>query len=145
MPGEVIDGARLRALRELKGLRTQQALADLVKVPQSHICDLEKGKLRNPEVFVRVADVLDCTTDFLFRRGPFRVTDAPEDLRNAASRMAFDFFVDQIDIAPVQLERCGRVLGHRDAPITAEGWKSLSEMIERAIGSPPPRIGLVSA
>ena len=67
-----LDGGRLKALRELKGHRTQQALADLVTVSQSHIWDMEHGKLRNADVFVRVADELECTTDFLFRRGPFK-------------------------------------------------------------------------
>ena len=145
MASDVLDGARIRALRELKGLRTQQALADLVKVPQSHICDLEKGKLRNPEVFVKVADELDCTTDFLFRRGPFRDADSPDDLRKVASEMAFAFFAERLDVSVVQQERCRRVVGHPDAPVTMMGWKSLAEMIDRAVGTPPPRRGLVSA
>ena len=140
-----LDGVRLKALRELKRIRSQQALADLVKVPQSHIWDLEKGKLRNQDVFVRVADELDCTTDFLFRRGPFKDADEPDDLRDAASRMAFDLFIERLDVAPLQRERCERVLGHRDAPVTVKGWKSLAEMIDRAIGPQPTRIGLASA
>ena len=129
-----LDGARLKTLRELKGIRTQLALAVLVEVSQSHIWDLEKGKLRNPDVFVRVADELECTTDFLFRRGPFKNADKPKSLRQAANRMALDSFLEQYDVAPLQRERCGRVLGHADAPVTAKGWKSLLEMIDRAIG-----------
>ena len=140
-----IDGHRLRALRELKGLRTQQALAALVKVSQSHICDFEKGKLRNPEVFVKIADELDCTADFLFRRGPFRNADAPDELRKAASQMALEIFTDRINVTPLQRERCQRVLGHPDAPVTSQGWKSLTEIVELAIGSPPPHLGLARA
>lgn len=129
-----LDGARLKALRELKGLRTQQALADIVCVPQSHICDLEKGKLRNAGVFVRVADELDCTTDFLLRRGPFKHADQPSELRDAASRMAFDVFSSNLDISQQRRELCRRVIGHRAAPLTADAWVDLSEQIEMAVG-----------
>jgi transcriptional regulator with XRE-family HTH domain len=139
-----IDGARVRALRELKGIRTQQALADIVKVAQSSICDLEKGKRRNDDVFLRVADELDCTTDFLFRRGPFKDADDPDKLQDAASRMAFDCFVGSTNIDPVHRERCARVLGHPEAPVTAKGWKALAEMIDLAIGPQLPIIGLAT-
>jgi transcriptional regulator with XRE-family HTH domain len=129
-----LDGNRLRALRELKDIRTQQALADLVGVPQSHISDLEKGKLRNPNVFVRVADKLDCTTDFLFRRGPFRDADSPKDFRAAASKMAFDSFASNPKTGPRRRGFCARVVGHRAAPLTAAGWAALAEQIDLAIG-----------
>lgn len=140
-----LDGARLRALREIKGFRSQQAFADAIGVPQSHICDLENGKLRNQEVFVRIADELDCTTDFLFGRGPFRNAEEPTGFRNAISRMAFDVFVERLDVTIIQIERCARVLDHPDAPITARSWKALAEMIDRAIGPTTPKIGLARA
>src|SRR6266550_2273605 len=135
-----LDGSRLKSLREMKGLRRQQALADLVGVPQSHICDLEKGKLRNEEIFLRVADELDCTTDFLFRRGPFKNADTPELLRAAGSRMAFDSFVERLNVTALEKERCRRVLGHPYAPVTADGWNAFAEMVALAVGSQPPRI-----
>ena len=137
-----LDGVRLKALRELKGFRSQQAFADAIGVSQSHICDLENGKLRNQDVFVRIADELQCTTDFLFHRGPFRDADQPVAFREAASRMAFDIFSERLNVPIIQIERCARVLGHADAPITAQGWKSLGEMIDRAIGPTPPKIGM---
>jgi transcriptional regulator with XRE-family HTH domain len=140
-----LDGARLKAFRELKSFRSQQELASLVGVPQPHISDMESGKLRNQAVFLRVADELDCTTDFLFRRGPFKDADQPEEMREAASQMAFDFFVERLDVGPAQTERCARVLGHPDAPISVKGWKSLAEMIDRALGTDPPRIGRATA
>ena len=85
-----VDGGRIKTLRELKGIWSQQALATLVGAAQPQICDLEKGKVRNIDVFLRVADELDCTTDFLFRRGPFAGADTPEAVREAASQMSFE-------------------------------------------------------
>lgn len=121
-----LDGARIRGLRELKGIRSQQALADRVGgVQQSNIWDLEKGKLRNQAVFLRVADELDCTTDFLFRRGPFKDADGPEQLRQAASQMAFDCYSARLNTPQSDRDRCGQVLGHASAPITADGWQAL--------------------
>jgi transcriptional regulator with XRE-family HTH domain len=141
-----LDGVRLKAFRELKGFRSQKDLAELVGVSQPHICDMESGKLRNPAVFLRVADELDCTTDFLFRRGPFKDAEKPEEVREAASQMAFDLFVERLDVSVARKQRCARVLGHPDAPLTMRAWKSLAEMIDRALGdAEPPRIGRVSA
>lgn len=134
-----LDGGRLRALRELKGIRSQQALADLVDESQSHICDLENGKLRNHDVFLKVANALDCETDFLHARGRYKTVDLRTDsgnLRAAASEMAFVFFV--ADCANEEwIARCRKVLGHKAAPITSEAWLHLAEQIERAVGSSP--------
>jgi transcriptional regulator with XRE-family HTH domain len=140
MSQEGLDGARVKALRELKGIWSQQALADRVGVPQPHICDLERGKVRNIEVFLKVADELDCTTDFLFRRGPFADAENPEAFRAAASQMSFAVFASAIDVSLVQRERCQRVLAHPAAPVTANGWKSLAEMVELAVGPTPPTV-----
>src|SRR5260221_7082527 len=134
MPADALDGVRIRVLRELKGLQTQQALAGLVGVPQSHVCDLEHGKLRNSTVFVRVADKIDCTTDFLFRRGRFKNAEPSEQIRHAAIRMAFDCFAARLDVTADQRARCQRVVAHPGAPMTSDGWKVLAEMIDRAIG-----------
>ena len=138
-----LDGARLKALRELKGFRNQKELASAVGVVQSHISDMENGKLRNPAVFLKVADELDSTTDFLFRRGPFKDADTPEQMREAAIQMAFDIFHNRLDVSLAQKDRCRRVLGHPDAPMTSKGWKSLAEMIDRACAE-PPTIGLAA-
>lgn len=140
-----LDGSRIRALREVKGIRTQKALADLVGVPQSHIWDFEKGKLRNQNVFLRVADELECTTDFLFRRGLFKAADKPEELREAASQMAFDCYCARLNVAQIDKDRCRRVLGHFSAPLSSDGWQALAEMISRAVDPPSPLAGRVSA
>lgn len=134
----MLDGSRIKALRELKGLWTQKDLGDRVGVSQSHIWDLENGKLRNQAVFLRIADELECTTDFLFRRGPFKNAARPSALREAASRMAFDVFSAGVNVAKEDRERCSRVLGHPSAPITADGWKALAEMIALAMRGPTP-------
>ena len=134
-----LDGARIRATREVKGFRTQDALAKVIGVPQPHICDLEKGKLRNAEVFVRVADVLECTTDFLFRRGQFALADSAEEVRRAVSQMAFDVFAKRPDVTEQRLEWCRRTLGHSASPVTADGWMNLAEQIEMAVR--PTRAG----
>lgn len=85
------DGARVRALRELKGLRSQAEFAELVGVSQPYICALEQGKLKNDELLVKVADALDCEIDFLYARGRFQRIDMADakELRRVASEMAF--------------------------------------------------------
>jgi transcriptional regulator with XRE-family HTH domain len=141
-----LDGKRIRAIRELKGISTQKALGELVGVAQSHIWDLESGKLRNQAVFLRVADELECTTDFLFRRGPFKDADSPDALREAASRMAFDVFCDRLSVPAIDKDRCGKIVGrHAEAPITADGWQALAEMIAIAVDPPSPIAGRITA
>jgi transcriptional regulator with XRE-family HTH domain len=141
-----LDGARLQATRELKGVSTQAALGARVGVPQPHISDLENGKLRNQSVFLKVADELECTTDFLFRRGPFKDADEPIALREAVSRMALDVFCDRINVPQVHKDRCEKIVGrHAGAPITADGWLELAEMIALAVDAPSPVVGRISA
>jgi hypothetical protein len=106
---------------------------------------LENGKLRNQSVFLRVADELYCTTDFLFRRGPFKDADEPDELREAASQMAFDFYIERLHVSQIDRDRCARVLGHGSAPVTAHGWQDLAEMIRRAVDPPSPVPGRIVA
>ena len=134
-----LDGTRLRTTRELKGFKTQEAFAKAIGVDQPHVCNLEKGKLRNAEVFVRVADVLECTTDFLFRRGPYTSVESEEQFRSALSRMAFDVFAGRPDTTNERREWCRRTLGHPASPVTVKEWVNLSEQIEMAVG--PKQIG----
>jgi transcriptional regulator with XRE-family HTH domain len=147
MPTEPgLDGARIRAVRTLKGIATQVALGELVGVLQSHISDLENGKLRNQAVFLRVADELECTTDFLFRRGPFKDADEPDALREAVSRMSFDFFCARINVSQIHKDRCEKIVGrHVSAPISADEWQALAEMIALAVEPTSPIIGRISA
>jgi transcriptional regulator with XRE-family HTH domain len=142
--GRGVDGKRIKALRILKGFESQQSFARKIGVPQSHISDLESGRLRSTPVFLRVADVLDSTTDFLFGRGPFRKVKGAAELRAVASRMAFDVFVSTLDEEEEQAwkVRCARVVNHPAAPITSRGWRALAEQIDLAVGGehPSPRL-----
>lgn len=54
----------LQDIRKAKGI-TQQELADSANVPQSYICALEKGRKKNPSVWVvvKIAQTLDTTVD----------------------------------------------------------------------------------
>ena len=53
-------GDRLRELRSKRGL-TQQALADLVGIPQTHVSAMERGvKLPTLLTVLRLAAALDC-------------------------------------------------------------------------------------
>lgn len=124
---------RLKRFRVAKGIRTQGALAALTNVAQPHISELEKSATPSLDVLERLADRLDCTTDFLLGRGPFKDAIEPADVRDAASRMALDVFVAS-EANDKRREWCRRVLGHPESPVTAQGWMVLSEQIERAIG-----------
>ena len=142
-----LDGSRLKAFRILKGLGSQQIFAATVGVSQSHLSDLEQGRLRNQTAFLKVADLLDCTTDFLFRRGPYKKADGTSKLREAACRMAFDVFAERIGTADAGrrerwLGRCSRVIGHKAAPITAAGWANLAEQLDLVMGKGEPKPGL---
>lgn len=66
----------LKKLREEKGL-SQTELAELLGVDQSSVCLWERGKTfpRN-KTAVRLADVLGCTLDELYRAGVASTTSA---------------------------------------------------------------------
>jgi transcriptional regulator with XRE-family HTH domain len=119
---------RFKALREAKGL-SQEVLADLSKVGQSTLTKLERGAAPNvgADILERIAVVLDATTDYFFGRG-FEDTDAAV----AASHMSFDVFAKDPKFTNEQRERCRRVLPHRDAPKTAQAWRSFAEMLDLA-------------
>ena len=56
----VIFGARLRELRQMRGL-TQVMLAEVTGFPQSHISQMERGeKLPQLATLIRLAVALDC-------------------------------------------------------------------------------------
>jgi transcriptional regulator with XRE-family HTH domain len=60
-------GERLRVLREKRGM-TQQALADLVGVPHTHVSQMERGvKLPNLFTVLRLAVALECKPSALVR------------------------------------------------------------------------------
>ena len=122
------DPDRLKSLRRLKRL-TQKELADQATgITQSQICDCEKKGTHRTDIVERLADALDCTTDFLLGRG------VVVDFHATASRMAFDVFAARLDVSEIARARCRRVLGHSRAPVTVPGWVALAEQIELAIG-----------
>jgi len=122
------DAARLRALREVKGL-SQDKLANTAGVSQSIIAKAEKGRSVRSDVLDKLAGALDCTMDYLYGRGG----EYP-DPSTAAAHMAFDVFAVRANVTDEQRERCRRALKHPDAPKTADAWHSLAEMMELGIG-----------
>ena len=85
------DATRFIRLRKLKGIK-QTELARFAGVTQTRISECEAGDDPSVPVLEKLADKLECTTDFLLRRS-FPSAEQSEDLfRDAASRMAFDMF-----------------------------------------------------
>jgi hypothetical protein len=48
--------------------------------------------------------------------------------------MSFAVFARDTNFTDEQRERCRRVLPHRDAPKTAQSWRSFAEMLDLAVG-----------
>lgn len=132
-----LDGSRLARLRKVKLNMKQADLARMVGVTQTHISELEAGKEPSVPLLESLADFLDCTTEFLLRRSFKNVDEDDDAFRAAVSEMACDAFTERMKVDGEQKLRCRRVLGHRAAPVTADGWAILSEQIARAIGTPP--------
>lgn len=123
---------RLAALRQAKSL-SQPELAAQAGISQSIIAKSERGSnLPGAEVLDKLAQALECTTDYLLGRGPDYATPSA-----AAAHMSFDVFSAQQDLTDEQRERCRRVLQHADAPKTAYAWRSFAEMLELAWESAP--------
>jgi transcriptional regulator with XRE-family HTH domain len=121
---------RFEGLRDAKGL-SQGDLARLAGIGQSTITKLECGDAPNigADTLERIALALDATTDFFFGRG-FEDVDASV----AAAHMSFDVFARDPKVTGEQRERCRRVLSHKDAPKTAQEWRSFAEMLDLAVG-----------
>lgn len=135
---------RFKTLRETKGL-SQGALADLCKVGQATITKLESGDAPNvgANILERIALALDATTDYFYGR-----SFENADVAVAASNMSFDVFAKDPKLTNQQREQCRRVLLHRDAPKTAQAWRSFAEMLDLAVGptsSRRPKLALVRA
>ena len=125
------DRHLFKKLRKLKNL-TQPELANRAGVRQSQVSECESKGTESGELVAKLADALDCWMDYLYRR---RLVRTP--IRKAASIMAFDFFEEKATVE--QRARCRRVIGHKAAPITAEDWALLAELINLAV--PPPDNG----
>ncbi len=131
--------ARLSGLRKLKGLK-QGDLARAAEVTQTHISECESGKEPSVQLLEKLADALDCTTDFLLGRSFPAADEDDATFRNAASRMAFEVFEGRdVELAlkekhRLHCDQCQRILGHHAAPVTANRWQILAEQIDLAIG-----------
>ena len=128
-----LDGRRMARLRKLKGNLKQADLARAVGATQTHVSDCEGGKEPSVQLLEKIADAMDCTTDFLLHRSFVGVDDDEELFRAAVSRMAFDVFASD-KLTDEQRDRCRKVIRHRAAPLTADDWRILSEQIDLAIG-----------
>lgn len=123
---------RLKALRDAKDWG-QDKLSKHSGLSQSVIAKSEKGRnLPGSDALEKLAQALDCTTDYLLGRGPdYKSATA------AAAHMAFEVFITQEGLDDEQRERCRRVLQHPDAPRTALDWRSFAEKLELAMGRTP--------
>jgi transcriptional regulator with XRE-family HTH domain len=125
---------RLVAIRKLKGIHQQQALAALIGVRKGLVCEWEGGTSEPSLAQLKhLAAVLDCTSDYLIG-STWNETD---DVRLAASHMSFDIFAKQPSVSEDWKQRCFRVLGHEAAPVTTTAWRHLAEQIDRALGPGP--------
>lgn len=120
---------RFKGLREAKRL-SQEDLAAIAKVSHSTIAKIEQGTAptTGSDILERLSIALDSTTDYFYGRGFEGVGES-----TAAAYMSFDVFTRDPKFTDEQRERCRRVLPHKDAPKTAQGWRSLAEMIGLAV------------
>jgi hypothetical protein len=122
------------------GLRLAKRLAQdaLPGVPHAAVRQYETGhKVPGTQAAESIADALDSTLDYLFGRGDDYGGETSEAFRRAAAYMAFDVFSAKLATSADQRERCRRLRDHGHAPLTAESWKGLAEMIDLAVPCPP--------
>ena len=130
---------RLKALREVKGL-SQEQLAEKARVSHSVIAKSENGKnIPRSDALDKLAQGLDCTTDYLLGRGPDY-----KNLAAAAAHMAFEVFASQNPIGSAESERCRRAIQHVQAPRSAESWHAFAEMLNLAAGPAAPATSLTT-
>ena len=91
----------------------------------------EKDGTDSIKLLEGLATALDCAEGFLLGR-----------LRQAASRMASSVLVDRPGTASHPQQRCARLLSHSAAPLTADDWQTLADLIDRAV---PPAGGRQNA
>jgi hypothetical protein len=96
------------------------------------------------DALVNLADALDATTDYLLGRGEAYGGENRKAYVRAASHISFDVFAKDLTVTQDQRDRCRRVLAHEDAPRTASRWRSFAEMLDLALGPPPPRFEVLS-
>ena len=127
---------RLKNLRIAKGW-SQEQLGDRAGLSHSLITKTENGK-NSPrsDALEKLAQALDCTTDYLLGRGADYKTAAA-----AAAEMSFE--VAHSSLTDEQREKCRRVLYHSHAPKTAEAWLSFAEMLGLATGPSVGSLALV--
>src|SRR5579871_1673973 len=115
---------RFNRIVDLKGIK-QLDLGKKAGIAQSQVSECKAGICRTNETTEKLARALDCTPDFLLGWSFPGCEDDDEKFRAAVSHMAYDAFATR-DFPDDQKERCRKVLNHRAAPITADGWQILS-------------------
>jgi transcriptional regulator with XRE-family HTH domain len=126
------NAARFVRIRKLK-LVKQTELASSADVTQTRISECQAGQDPSLALLEKLADKLECTTDFLLNRTFHGADESDDSFREAVSLMAFDVFARRESTKDEQRHRCRRVLGHRSAPVTADGWATLAEQIDLAV------------
>lgn len=92
----------------------------------------------------QLAEALESTSDYLIGLGDdYRGGSDQDNYAFAAAKMSFTYFIRDLKPTSDQRQRCRRVweddqlMMREGAPMTAEAWKSLAEMIDRAVPTPP--------
>lgn len=125
---------RLRGLRNAKGL-SQPQLAAQAGLSQSVIAKTEAGNnTPGADVLEKLAQALECTTDYLLGRGASYGNPAA-----AAAHMSLDMFCASQGLADEEHEACLRVLAHHGAPKSSEAWRSFREMLTMATEPNPSK------
>ena len=105
----------------------------------------------DPSDLKRLAEALDASSDYLIGLGDdYRAGGKEDNYAFAAAKMSYGYFIRIEDpkLTDDHRQRCRRIweddalLLREGAPMTAEAWKSLAAMIDRAVPI-PPRIGAV--
>jgi transcriptional regulator with XRE-family HTH domain len=114
-------------------------LASVIGLNRTMLWKYENGKLTpTAEALETLADRLDATMDYFHERGPKYVS--PE---RAAIEMSFDVFQRRTD-SDIHRERCRRIVPDDRAPRTADAWKTLAELMDKALPVTPPQgLGVV--
>ncbi len=122
---------RLIKLREAKGIRTHDELAEVTGLSRAMLWKYENGTSTPPPDALEVlADRLDATMDYFHGRGKKYTT-----VERAAIEMSFDVF-DRETESDEQRARCRRVVPDARAPRTAADWRTLAELIDLAVPTP---------
>lgn len=108
-----------------------EKLAELAGVSHSAVTKAENGKsVPDGPTLEKLVGALDATMGYFY--GEFPNLEP----QRAAVLMAYGVFAEDTNYTSHQRERCRPATAHRDAPITAQAWRSFCEQIELVLGPP---------